>query len=470
MIEWMRTHHGMDCTVVTGAFDDEAVFTRHGFPAFNLQDLFLATESRPHIQGMADAAAASVKTDRLRGSEGLPRHFGPQGEGDDAYYLWTARRLTAIYDFLLETVRPRLVFTWNGSLLMSRTLAEAARRAGIPTFFMERGLLPDTLVLDPQGVNYDSHIAGAGWDSVVAPTPTPAEIQRVREYCTALTRTGRTIVASGRDVSSEKLRSVLSIPTGNRIVLLPLQIESDTNILRHSPLYGTMPDIIRDVGAAAAGCDGVTLIVKPHPEDRNRMVELRSLCTTQMRIAEGLSLRSLLDIADVVTTVNSTVGLEALTTRKPVVVLGNAIYGEKGFTWDVKVRRDLQERVEAAMHAAESGEFNEPEFVRFLVYLLKNCLFSLTDADPWHSREGIARRLLKAAAGVEVRQPALSAAALRADVAAQAKPARRRWARKLWREAWRCACTVHPYECLRNLRRALLLALRDGESHRKASE
>lgn len=460
MAEWMRAHHGLDCTVVTGFSCGKAIFTRHGFQAFTLQELFFASESRPCPEGMAGEMSRITEVDRARGSDGLPRYFGPQGQGDDAYYEWAAERVTAVYDFLIETVRPHLVFTWNGSLLIQRAPVELARRAGIPSWFMERWLLPDSLVIDPEGHNQDSYIAGHRWDAVGAPLPSPNEIQRARDYCAEVVRVRSTAMACGKDASVGALRRMLDIPDNNRIVLLALPFHGDLSIPHSCSAYDTIPDIIQDVDGATAMHEDVTLVLKPHPQDSVSVPEADLLCASHIRLHSGPNLPGLLDVADVVVTVNSAVGLEALMTHKPVVVLGHAIYGEKGFTWDVESRDVLPDRLEAALHAAESGEFNESEFLRFLVYLFKHCLFSLTDTDPWGSREDAARRMLEAADGVESSQPAIPAAALQADVAAKSKPARRRWARKLCWRAWQCARAGHLYESLRNLRRAAILSPR----------
>jgi capsular polysaccharide export protein len=138
------------------------------------------------------------------------------------------------------------------------------------------------------------------------------------------------VITEGARLGRETMREQLRVPRDARVVLFPLQIESDTNIVRYSPHYKRMVDVVRDLQRAVA-VTGAILVVKPHPEDRNRLPELRRLCDDKTtRLATDLSVRSLIDAADVIVTVNSTVGLEALIAEKPVVVLGNAIYSGKG--------------------------------------------------------------------------------------------------------------------------------------------
>ena len=201
------------------------------------------------------------------------------------------------------------------------------------------------------------------------------------------------MVKQGRELSREETRAALDIPTDNRVVLLPLQIESDTNILSYSPIFKSMPDIIASMEQALADRQGVTLVVKPHPEDRVRMAELSAGRACFTRFSGELSLHSLLNIADLIVTVNSTVGLEALTQDKTVVTLGQAIYGQKGFTWDLLSREQLPELVAAALDARPDPA-RRREFLRFLHYLLSQTLFSFDPEDPFGSRRLIVHNIL----------------------------------------------------------------------------
>jgi CDP-glycerol glycerophosphotransferase (TagB/SpsB family) len=139
-----------------------------------------------------------------------------------------------------------------------------------------------------------------------------------------------------------------------------------------------------------------TLIIKPHPEDKSRIEEIKSIIIEKSRIVSDINLYSLLTVSDIVITVNSTVGLEALTLYKPVVVLGQAIYGNKGFTYDLKEKIELRDLIFQALYDANSEAFNEREFFRFFVYILKNILFNLDfNEDCWNSRNNILKNVIK---------------------------------------------------------------------------
>jgi hypothetical protein len=210
-------------------------------------------------------------------------------------------------------------------------------------------------------------------------------------------------------MSSVQIKEYLNIPPENSIILLPLQIEADSNILYYSPHYASMLEIIKDIQKVLKNKENITLVVKPHPEDKNRMEEIKSIIGEQSRVVTDINLYSLLKISDIVVVVNSTVGLEALTQRKPVVVLGNAIYGSKGFTYDLKEKSSLKNLIYQALADSDSDSFNEMEFFRFFVYLLKNSLFNLNrEEDIWGSREHISQTIVKKMKGISPSNPELN--------------------------------------------------------------
>ncbi|MGF6916160.1 capsule biosynthesis protein [Paraburkholderia sp. 40] len=124
--------------------------------------------------------------------------------------------------------------------------------------------------------------------------------------------------------------------------LFPLQLNSDSQIVAHSPFCGVREAIERVTRSFAQHAPGIAaLVIKNHPLDTG-IVEYR-------RFAQGLAealdiagrlifledghLPTLLEHARGVVVVNSTVGLSALHHRRPLIALGDAIYDMQGMTW-----------------------------------------------------------------------------------------------------------------------------------------
>ena len=413
LIKTVREHWEVDVVFVTTGVQTKLTLIAAGHDAVTIRDLYNVTRTKPA------PAVSSADTRRLTEIERLLDwrwYPAPPAVRGEEYHTLQAERTFAAYEYVLDQLRPRVVLVWNGGVLLPGSLAVIAAGRDIPVFYLERGLVPDTLVVDSQGVNFGSAIAGDGWKPDAIPQPSGADREQMSAYCRALRESGRSVITEGARLGRDTTREQLRVPRDARVVLFPLQIESDTNIVRYSPHYKRMVDVVRDLQRVLAAT-GAILVVKPHPEDRNRLPELRRLCDNKTtRLATDLSVRSLIDAADVIVTVNSTVGLEALIAEKPVVVLGNAIYSGKGFTHDLVDATLLATTIETALAAGIGQSLRADVFVGFMVFLRKCCLFDLDVADPWGSRAYISERIRAAgktapdAAGIGRADVSLSAA------------------------------------------------------------
>ncbi|OHY82204.1 hypothetical protein BCA33_07890 [Marinobacter sp. AC-23] len=192
---------------------------------------------------------------------------------------------------------------------------------------------------------------------------------------------------TGQKKNREAVLAQLGLSPEKPVILLPLQIESDSNIQNNSPYFKSMEELIRSVTSVLGGT-GAQLVVKPHPEDRSRRNRIEALCSaSDVRCCWDLSLQSLLPVTDLVVVINSTVGLEALLQNKPVVALGQSIYDRKGFTLDLDNKTSLDALIHRALDALWQPHDN-PDFWWFLKTLISNHTFfydeqlGLTDVKP----------------------------------------------------------------------------------------
>lgn len=110
-------------------------------------------------------------------------------------------------------------------------------------------------------------------------------------------------------------------PIDEPYVFVPLQVNSDTQILVHSEYTG-IQEFISQVEKDFYQITGdFKLVFKLHPmeEGQNYQFDTRSIASTQ-------DAQELLEGAEFIITINSTVGFEALQKLKKVIVLGEAFY------------------------------------------------------------------------------------------------------------------------------------------------
>lgn len=123
--------------------------------------------------------------------------------------------------------------------------------------------------------------------------------------------------------------------------LFPLQLETDYQIRAHSPFAGQAQAIEQVCRAFAAAAPGrCHLVFKLHPLD-NGLIDWERLCqrtaalfgiSGRVQYLADADLAELLAGAQGVVTINSTVGIHALSAGRPVKVLGTALFDIAGLT------------------------------------------------------------------------------------------------------------------------------------------
>jgi hypothetical protein len=266
LIKTIRDDWEVDVVFVTTGIQTKLTLIATGHDAVTIRDLYNVARTKPAPAVSPADISRLTEIERLLDWRWYPAPPAARGE---EYHALQAERTFAAYEYVLDQLRPRVVLVWNGGVLLPGALAAVAAGRDIPVFYLERGLVPDTLVVDSRGVNFASAIAGDGWKPDTIPQPSRADREQMSAYCRALRESGRSVITEGARLGRDTIREQLRVPRDAPVVLFPLQIESDTNIVRYSPHYKRMVDVVRGLQRAVA-VTGAILVVKPHPEDRNR--------------------------------------------------------------------------------------------------------------------------------------------------------------------------------------------------------
>ncbi|MFM0098651.1 capsular biosynthesis protein [Paraburkholderia nemoris] len=132
------------------------------------------------------------------------------------------------------------------------------------------------------------------------------------------------------------------LDAGHAYYIFPLQLNSDAQIVVHSPFDGVREAITKVLRSFAQHAPADSwLVIKNHPLDTG-LIDYRrhsEQLARELGVADRLHfidaghLPTLLDHARGAVVVNSTVGLSALHHRRPLIALGTAIYSMPGLTW-----------------------------------------------------------------------------------------------------------------------------------------
>lgn len=224
-----------------------------------------------------------------------------------------------------------------------------ARKHRVRVLYMELGStrapFAESVLIDHAGVNGSAssaalHIA----DLRAAVTPLGIDTYRAL-LSSGRTATDRPGIAESRFFSlPDAWNAGFGKTNGGMSILLPLQLADDSNLLIHSP-FATPLEMLRQVLPRARDA-GATVLIKPHPAVAHRACNVAAQEDCERYAAgfpnavmldsdipgavPGEALPALLDTVDAVVTTNSTIGFEALLLRKPVCILGDAVYKIRG--------------------------------------------------------------------------------------------------------------------------------------------
>lgn len=221
----------------------------------------------------------------------------------------------------------------NGAItrfLEERPVTRVAMELGCtrPPFF-------NSVVMDPFGTNGSAILPKLGLEDIRSIVE-----DRPMSRHEALLGFSNDISAPAYQMQFSNLAAELDRPWADKMIAyLPLQLFDDANLLRFSP-YDSLSDVVLDVVPRLAKAGYVT-IIKPHPSSKHRKGSLSENTLARRELApwansivwcpEDATVTNarLFSLADVVVTVNSSVGFEALYYDKPVVILGDAVYKPK---------------------------------------------------------------------------------------------------------------------------------------------
>lgn len=286
------------------------------------------------------------------------------------------RQVMAYIDILEQKmVGVDMLILIGDSRLPFEIVKQMAKRLPIKTYHVEQGPF-NTTILDEKGVNANLSVRG------YIPKTSISKSEEQQAYKTLRTHKNkkyfRNPIYRGLDymieffimntsiypadlkidfsiLSKQKLdldfkRFITEEHTDKNIFLFACQVPFDVNITHHSPYFKKHVAILKEVYYNLP--DNSILIVREHPIYKNQYEEefydfIRN--NEGIYLDKDLSLNQALVLVNVVIIVNSTVGLEAITQLKSVLVLGNSYYDSSTICKKYSEESEMQELLVEAL-------------------------------------------------------------------------------------------------------------------------
>lgn len=292
-----------------------------------------------------------------------------------------AKRLYGYFLRYLRSENCDMVIVWNGSRLISAAALEAAKELGIKVLVMENGYFPNTIVMDPKGVNAESSLFGKSAESYLQ---VKIDYEKYKDFL----RNGinkRALKKTTHDYDEEKINKE------KEYIFLPFQVHDDTQIIVNSPYIKKMEKLLELVYENIEKYNyehnsNFWIAVKEHPSDYGRIdySELfKNYTNKNVFFYKKANTDQLIKNSKLVVTINSSVGLESLFRDKPVITLGNAFYNIDGIVRNVKSEQEFYEKLCDSLEEEVNKELNE----KFLYYLRFHYLVEAKK--PAHNQEDV---------------------------------------------------------------------------------
>jgi capsular polysaccharide export protein len=316
---------------------------------------------------------------------------------------------------LLEREGFEYVVLFNGRMnLFVTALDVVAERAGVQRLVFEQGLFrPDYVTIDGRGVNWRNSVHSLEellsdepldyqrtplYRDLVGLLPLrrdgivdykrrvgPATLLRAyvrmklqpRERIYLRTAENRDLLDAAVLPKRRRVRptrildSLLAAQRFRWVVLCPFQVETDTQIVLHSPYVRSMADFVRVVVDAlkrfnAGRSERAGVLFKVHPM-HDHAVALD--CEDAFLVNESSVPEILRRRCDALVTINSTAGIEAIEAGRPVITLGQAFYNIPGvISGHCERPEDLAGHLEAAL----TRPTTDPELQRRFIAALRS--------------------------------------------------------------------------------------------------
>lgn len=266
---------------------------------------------------------------------------------------------------MFEQRKNAVAVCWNGLNGTRRVFMTAAKDAGCRTLFFELSPFNQRVTVDPAGVNFENSL--------------PREATPYLAWCESFGRISLDeVVGEIRQRPTIKRSSVATITSlAGNFIFFPLQVPGDSQLRLFGGSYRNLDDVVESLQEMASQLpQGWHIRVKEHPSAKISFAEkILRLCGEKLVLDNQTDTFTQVAAARAVMTVNSSVGLEAMFFKKPVLVLGQCFWAIPG----VATNCTSPSRLHDCLRNPWDIEYSEETRVAFLSYLLSEYYPDISD-------------------------------------------------------------------------------------------
>lgn len=286
-------------------------------------------------------------------------------------YFYGFHSCRQFYKNLIIEIKPSLVFVWGNLLPQSLIFKELLESYNIPSFFLERGYFPGTLiiedVLNQELNNFSTKINSS------------SDYSDFSDYLRLKNSYAKNLQSKYPEIHDFELENYIHQKKENGFNIITLYGTHDTVYFPSEQNYSKdvslifryTTEAINFLSQHISKLPNTILIFKPHPKDNN---DYSSFESDNIIITKNFFNKKIFELSDVIIVGNSTIQYEALLSEKPVVLIAKSAVYNFDATYNPKSKENLIESISLAIR---KEDFNHKLFNSkiFFDYLIKSKIF-----------------------------------------------------------------------------------------------
>lgn len=308
-------------------------------------------------------------------------------QGLDVYRLFitSAILVSDAAKKLIETTRPDVIFLLNGLFFEERIVRRWARRFSIPTVTYENGFMKNSLVFARNKIAcyYD---LSEHWPMARKKPLSENENQWLDLYLEDRQVGKRSVIQYWPKIENRlsAIKKQLALKGQKKIAVAFTNIVWDSAVQERDCIFNGLFDWLHQTISFFVNKPEYRLIIRVHPAEiqlKGRETEERTADYIEDAFAElpqnitiilpqsKISSYRLIELADLVLTYSSTIGLEAALMGKTVQVAGQTHYRGRDFTVDPEAPQEYFNQLDSLLKGEKSGKAVDLEIARRYAYL-----------------------------------------------------------------------------------------------------
>ena len=241
---------------------------------------------------------------------------------------------------------------------------EFVRTKNIAYICFDRGALSDSWFFDQRGFNVDSSSYDEKyWKKDL----NEEEISQIKHYINVeISIKTDYLEQQKKKQELDILKKKFNVKEDRKIVFVPLQVQNDAVVKYFTNKIFTYENFLNIIDELAKNYKNThVFIVKKHP----LALQIRKKFKNLILIQDDTNFISLLELCDLVLTLNSGVGIYAMMMKKPCIICADAFYHIKGINFRANNIQELEELLQ------QNLDFDENKMLKF-IFFLKNNFYS----------------------------------------------------------------------------------------------